>query len=501
MFNRILKEGVIGPQTGKTTEDGNFIMAVDSVKMDENIPPNQLLKAAARIAQRNVAGFLGEHITVDEELKKVSITNKTIDEMGIVKVDVKRTRESRSVIRTQIDQAMAAAGIFDSKMEEGRLYVGYILSEKQLLSVGLLKKTPNGGFAPVEPGGNPPEDVSGVIATGLAMITKNNIADARDRAMKSAQRSAVEQAFGVCVKATSQLRDLNPATLKDKQFIAGFGALKGFDVLDEGQEGNIYKIKIRAVVTRKIELKMIVKAWQSNGAKFFVDPGKDPKNPGPNVINAFNGFFKNKLGFNLINQRDKADYIIHLKTNWIERRHPINNRLGYQLELTVEIRDANTGELEMQDINDPRRAVSFLGVKARRDQICATLACREMQPRLQENVGVMVMDMLQNGRTIQVVFRGVKNANGAGYQFIERQLDGMPGIWILGKRMNAKQREIVYEAQYNGPMDAIQAALTKALVARFGNDRPVMIQMGANQLVYQVGGGGGNAAVPAKPAP
>ena len=60
MFNRILKKDIIGPQTGKTPEDGNFIMAVDSVKMDKNIQLNRLLKTAARIAQHTVAGFLGQ---------------------------------------------------------------------------------------------------------------------------------------------------------------------------------------------------------------------------------------------------------------------------------------------------------------------------------------------------------------------------------------------------------------------------------------------------------
>jgi S1-C subfamily serine protease len=47
-------------------------------------------------------------------------------------------------------------------------------------------------------------------------------------------------------------------------------------------------------------------------------------------------------------------------------------------------------------------------------------------------------------------------------------------------------------------MDAIQAGLTEALVARYDDDRPMMAQMGANQLVYQVGGGGVVAQAPAK---
>jgi S1-C subfamily serine protease len=503
MFERILKEGVIGPQTGKTTEDGNFIMAVDSVKMDENIQPNQLLRAAARIAQRNVAGFLGEHITVDEELKKVSITNKTIDEMGIVKVDVKRTRESRSVIRTQIDQAMAAAGIFDSKVEEGRLYVGYILSEKQLLSVGLLKKTPNGGFAPVEPGENPPDDVSGVVATGLAMISKNDVADARDRAMKSAQRSAVEQAFGVCVKATSQLRDLDPATLKDKQFTASFGALKGHEVLSEGQEGTIYKIKIRAVVTRKIKPDVIVKAWQSNGASFFLNPGPDEDNPGADLLDVFGDFFKG-LGFNITNKREAADYEIFLKSKHLNKIHPTSGRELTQLQLTVQIKDPRTGTLVLTQMNDARRAVNDLADKARRLQICAQKACRQLDKPLKAKVGKLVMDMLQNGRDIQVVFRGVDNANGAGYKFIEHQIEWMPGIrGGFNKAMYPKKREMVYKAKFSGPMDAIQTALTEALVARYDDDRPMMAQMGANHLVYQVAGGGGAAVVPTpgKPNP
>ena len=488
-FDRLVREGIMGPVTDWSEKDGHFVLAVASVKWDGEQSADQLLKSAACIAQRHLAGFLGEQITVDEEIKKVSIKNKTIDKMGVVKIEVvSNIKEARSLIRAQISQSMAGSSVFDSRSRDGRLYVSCILSEKQLKAVGLLGMRPGGAVEIARPGQEPPDEVSGVVALGLAMVAGSDEASARAKAIENAQRSAVEQAFGVCVKTTSQLRNLDPATLKDKQFTASFGALKGFEILNEEREGAVYKIKIRAVVVRKVKLDLIVKAWQSDGASFYLNPGLDRDNPGADLLDVFKEFFSG-LGFKITNKAEAADYEILLNSKHLDKVHPITGRDLTQLQLTVRIKDVRLGTIMLTEMNDPKAAVNDLADKARRLQICAQKACKQLEHPLRAKVGDLVMDMIQNGRDIAVVFQGVGNADGGGYAFIENQLQWMPGIrGGFNKTVHASKREIVYKTKYSGSLDAIQSALTEALAARYDDGRPKLTELSSNQLVYKLEG-------------
>lgn len=479
-FEELVKQdgGIV---VSKNKPDGHFVLAVASVSLATKAQnPNQRLETARLIAQRNVAGFLGEAVAVDEERKTVRIKKKILSELG-VKIETKYTEEFRANFRATINRTLRAATVLEAREHDGRLYVGVLLSERTIKAAGVLGKvTPL-----VVPGRELPKEIKGIVALGVAMIVKGNVADARDRALSGAKRLAVEQAFGAMVRASSQLRNLDPATLKGKEFTASFGVVKGFEVLEDGRAGVVCKIRIRATITRRIALADIVKAWQANGAKFHLISGKNPKNPGPDLLDSFGEFFEG-LGFRLTKRAADADYEINLRAKHLDKRNPVSGRLLTQLQLTVEIRDPKTGRLLLTKANDPRRAVSDLKDPVRRLQICARKACQQMKAELQDKVGQLAMDMIQNGREIQVVFRGVMNTEGDGYKFAENQIEWMPGIRSFRKTVRPKDREIIYGARYGGDMGALQSALSEALQARFGDASPSVLALSANQLVYAV---------------
>ena len=70
-------------------------------------------------------------------------------------------------------------------------------------------------------------------------------------------------------------------------FTATFGSVTEHRVVFEKRDGLIYKVKIVATVSKVIPLDKIVAAWQSSGASFWINPGKDPKNPGQDMVDEF----------------------------------------------------------------------------------------------------------------------------------------------------------------------------------------------------------------------
>ncbi len=88
-----------------------------------------------------------------------------------------------------------------------------------------------------------------VQAEGLAAILNNDLLDAKKRALGEAQRNAVEMTVGVYVNAATRVEK---ALMVDQQILSKTnGYIKKYKILKEGREGDLYKIRIEALV--KIE--------------------------------------------------------------------------------------------------------------------------------------------------------------------------------------------------------------------------------------------------------
>jgi len=471
-FEQLVKRGG-GFVADTTAEEGQFVLAVSAVSLNLKVKnSNQLLEMARLIAQRDIAGFFG---------KKINSRNETRQEVITVRVDeaqkskVKKVLETfESVHRVDIDQVLMGAEVFDTRHHAGELYVGFLLSDKRLKVVVKLRDA---------------STLTGVVAIGLATVDKNGkVEDARKRAIENAKRSAVEQAFGSVVQGSTQIQKLDPGTFKSKLYTSSFGSVTSYKVMEpqSGSNGVVYKVKIIATVSKKISLEKIVAAWQNNGASFWIDPGKNPNNPGQDLLIEFAEFFE-LLGFRVTERKQEADYHISLNTRFVDRKNPFNNLPVTQLRMNVEIKDPKVGVNFIPLMrNNEKLATSQLNNPTDRKLDCARKACKQMAPELKKRIGKMVMDQLQNGREVRVSFMGGKNLDGKGYHFIKDIIDWMPGVQNCNKSIQEANREVRYTLRYGGSLDLLQSTLSSELVKHFPDNHPRLEKMGANEIVYHV---------------
>lgn len=468
-FDQLVKRGG-GFVADTTAEEGTFMLSVAAVALESKVQnPNQLLEMARLIAQRDLSGVLETEIDAKEKLDS-RLTTITVSDKQKLAVKEFFT----SVIIVKIEVALRGAEILEARSFAGQLYVGFLLSEKRIKVAGKL------GGAVVRD-----DMVSGVVALGLAMVDKSDEAEARARALANAKRNAVEQAFGAVVQSASQLRDYDPRQIKARVFTASFGSVTQHKVFFEKRDGIVYKVKIVAKVSRKIPLEKIVRTWQSSGASFWIDPGKNRENPDQDLFEVFSEFF-GELGFRLTDRKQEADYHIALDARPVDRKNPFNGQPLTQMRMAVVIKDPKAEVQILRLKNDERRSTSMLHNPIDRKLDCARKACKQMAPELQKRIGKLVMDQLQNGREIRVVFSEPKNLNGEGYDSVLNLITWMPGVQNCNKTVVPNVREVRYTLRYRGDLNLLQTTLTSEMMKHYPNFYPVLKTMSANEIVFKV---------------
>jgi DNA-binding cell septation regulator SpoVG len=85
-----------------------------------------------------------------------------------------------------------------------------------------------------------------VRAEGMASIMNNRVDIARDRAIDSAQRNAVERVVGVMVSSSTEVENFQ--VKMDRILSESKGFIKSYKIVKEGKEGDVYEVTIDAVV-------------------------------------------------------------------------------------------------------------------------------------------------------------------------------------------------------------------------------------------------------------
>jgi hypothetical protein len=91
------------------------------------------------------------------------------------------------------------------------------------------------------------DEVRTVTAEGVGAILAGDVASARDRAIKDAQRNAVELTVGVLIDA--ETINHNYTIIKDEIYARSAGYVQDHKILDEWQEAGLLRIIIQARVT------------------------------------------------------------------------------------------------------------------------------------------------------------------------------------------------------------------------------------------------------------
>jgi hypothetical protein len=85
-----------------------------------------------------------------------------------------------------------------------------------------------------------------IILEGMAAIISGNTVVARDKAIDDGLRKAVEQVVGTMVSSSTMSQ--NYEIIHDKIIARTTGYVENYSILSEREEGNIYKVKIKAEV-------------------------------------------------------------------------------------------------------------------------------------------------------------------------------------------------------------------------------------------------------------
>ncbi|MCX5868864.1 MAG: flagellar assembly protein T N-terminal domain-containing protein [Proteobacteria bacterium] len=91
------------------------------------------------------------------------------------------------------------------------------------------------------------DDSKEVIAEGVGAVTVGNQAKARDEAMRDAMRKAIEQAVGTMISSETIVENFQ--LLSDKIYSQTSGYVRTYQVVSEGAEGELYRIRIKAEVS------------------------------------------------------------------------------------------------------------------------------------------------------------------------------------------------------------------------------------------------------------
>ena len=90
--------------------------------------------------------------------------------------------------------------------------------------------------------------VVGTTAEGVGVIKDGNKAVARDQAIRDGLRIAVEQAVGTMVASETLVQ--NYEVLRDRIYSKTQGYIKDYTIIDEKEEGTLYRVTLKAQVAR-----------------------------------------------------------------------------------------------------------------------------------------------------------------------------------------------------------------------------------------------------------
>lgn len=86
-----------------------------------------------------------------------------------------------------------------------------------------------------------------VVSLGVGDLNAVSEASSRDSAIEDALRRAVEQAVGTLVNSESMVENFE--LLYDRIYSKSTGHIKSYDIIDSYKEGNLYKVKVKAIVS------------------------------------------------------------------------------------------------------------------------------------------------------------------------------------------------------------------------------------------------------------
>jgi hypothetical protein len=471
-FDDLVESGVAGVRFDNDDSLGDYILAVSMLELSQHTNLSTAVETVRILAQRELASVLGSKMTA-KTVSETKSTSMTVD--GETKE--KLTEFFSDFVQVETNQFLRGAYVFDSRVIENQIFVGFLLSEVHVKDASNLASLAGGSPSISFDNNHSPKRDLKVEAVGMAEVRGGQLQQAREDALASARRNAVEHAMGVTVVATGQVRNLDPDSARFKNFSMSLGEVLRSKVLAEGQEGRFYKVKIAALVTAADFSRELGKYMSAIGNPlFYVDYSS-----GNEIGDEFSIFFKD-IGFKITENLSDADYLIRLRSRFIDREHPTTFKTGTQLQLTLEIVDPINQKVLLVHRNNPRTSTNFLSDPSRRRQLVAEKALFGMENTLRDKIGKLIADMVQNGREIEISFRGSSKLNEKFTAFISDQLEWIPGT--SDSQSTFSPGSLKFSLRYLGATDLLTSTLLSETNKAYPDSSLVLVSLKPNHLTF-----------------
>ena len=366
-----LLESGASTQMGQSEETGYWFLAVGPADISATVPEKKARTLAEMEAKKALAAFLGQTLSASDSYSYEESDAGSREEFSSKKKSeiaelLRGVRIARCEVRG--NEVIAVAGVTEKTVDASKL---------------LAEKMADGPESHVEASGD-----------GASF----------NEALDAACRNALSQAFGYSMLASDSVSENEK--LRSRAFSDIKGSVSAYRILEQRIEGGRHFVRIVAEIN-KDELK------ESYGAqmKSFGDPLFYIEAANEEAKTLFTDWFVGK-GFKMTGTPDNADYKIDISTKFSKVRHPANGRAGTQLLMKLVCYDK--GGVRLFNLqSDPRKAASFIGTSERQEQIAVEKAVEQVETPLHKRIQAAVNDMVNNGRSIRLVFRGVKSQEQA----------------------------------------------------------------------------------------
>jgi len=453
--NRMVRDDAAGSRSGRCPAEGSFIVAVTEISSGD-------APAAARLdALRAIAEMMGVQVEGSDE-------SRTRMETKGDQVEFSSFFESSA--RTSVNAALSGVQGRGLVRSGDRSFAVFVLSDATIRASTELASA----------AARRPDGPAQVESLGFAPIRGGNVAAAKEAAQQMALRGAVEMVMGLTVvgQSASRMTD-EEKQFRDRVFSDTMGFVDRFEVLSEGREGDMYSVRVRAVVVPKKLFDSYQSLIRSVGDPvFFIDAGRDEYLDG-----RLKEFFREK-GLRIARSERNADYIIEAKSIYTEVADPrdvTGSRKGIRGEISFSIFNAKTEE-QLSGLRTDGRAANFLQVGADRQRqlVCEAVLEKEgaaLHEKLQEFIAGMLA-----GRRITVIISGVAAiSEGPVRERLLGELASLPNVTDVQPRLGAGRLEL--EMIVRGRADSLGDDVVQSIkdVARGAAAR--VVEQSTHQIV------------------
>jgi hypothetical protein len=455
-----------GIRTNTTAQEGYYVVSL-GFSGQEN---EQKASEDARLsALRSLTEFItGVGVSGITKVKKEYLS-KTIDG---------KTREFSQesfldVIQTQFKGNLSAAKVVKEGRYNNQFFVAIMIAEEDTKKRGRLttKADQRPKFADKD------NTIKTVEAKGIASMLKMTKAAARETAIQSALRNAVQQANGVAVQGKSgRLGESVTMVLSTKSQ----GYVRSYEILDELEKNNDIIIDIVAEVD---EGQLI------EDARFYLDVFSAPKfaikTNDMRLQQQLTNDLEN-LGFQFVGDASKAT---HLFTATIRQDSVINSKgvEGYATEYTLQLIDTETSAILLTIINPVNKTKIYIKPKARAKQISETSALRSLSQQLGPEIITALAELADYGRIYDLVIKNAKRSDLAIFKQVFN--NGTSGN-IEGWEWTEDEKTLTLKFRFKGRLsDAMDQGL-KDLYATYKSEnstrRPSAINIGGKVAAFAI---------------